>query len=381
MTQGGTQGSALGGAAAVIGVGVCSSLGLDAESSLAAAEAGLSRMVETSAFGTGDTVAVCAPLELLPLDTARGRRIHWLAGTAYLDLMRRFPEWKRVDLPVLLVGPESCADHDVPRDFMITNLRELGDAAVPRPASFGHSPPLAVPASFGHSPPLAVPAVDWWLAGGRGGWFAAANRALALLAAGEPLVALAAVDSDCDPNSLLRLARRKALLGKDNQQGRIPGEGAAFVLLARPDVVRQIRARALAWLGGIHTGAEPRHLLQPRSSTAEGLTRVFAQLRDAHPDWRADAVYSSQPGTNHWGREFKLAALRNASLLPEPMNYLSLHGELGDCGSASAPMQLAFAVLRFERGDALRRVLIYGESDDGALGACLVEPAQEATNK
>jgi 3-oxoacyl-[acyl-carrier-protein] synthase-1 len=343
----------LGGAAAVIGVGVCSSLGLDAESSLAAAEAGLSRMVETSAFGTGDTAAVCAPLELLPLDTARGRRIHWLAGTAYLDLMRRFPEWKRVDLPVLLVGPEACADHDVPRDFMITNLRELGDAAVPRAVT------------------------DWWLAGGRGGWFQAASRALALLAAGEPLIALAAVDSDCDPNSLLRLARRKALLGKDNQQGRIPGEGAAFVLLARPEVPRQIRARPLAWLGGLRTGTEPRHLLQSRSTMGEGLTRLFGELRAAHPDWRADAVYSSQPGTNHWGREFKLAALRNASLLPEPMRYTSLHGELGDCGSASAPMQLAFALLRFARGDALRRVLIYGESDDGALGACLLESAQE----
>lgn len=341
------------GSAAVIGVGVCSSLGLDAESSLAAAEAGLSRMVETSAFGTGDTLAVCAPLELLPLDTARGRRIHWLAGTAYLDLMRRFPDWKRVDLPILMVGPEPTADHDVPRDFMITNFRELGDAAVPRPAA------------------------DWWLAGGRGGWFAAVSRAFALLAAGEPLVAIAAVDSDCDPKSLLRLARRKALLGDANQQGRIPGEGAAFVLLARPDVPRQIGARPLAWIGGTHTGQEPRHLLQARSTTGEALTQVFAELRREHPDWRADAVYSSQPGTNHWGREFKLAALRNAALLPEPMQYISLHGELGDCGAASAPMQLAFALLRFERGDALRRVLIYGESDDGALGACLLEKAAQ----
>jgi 3-oxoacyl-[acyl-carrier-protein] synthase I len=350
------------GAVAVIGVGVCSSLGLDAESSLAAAEAGLSRMVETSAFGTGDTVAVCAPLELLPLDTARGRRIHWLAGTAYLDLMRRFPDWKRVDLPVLLVGPESSADHDVPRDFMITNLRELSDAAVPRPLTNGFRGPSGM---------------TWWLPGGRGGWFAAVSRALELLAAGEPLVAVAAVDSDCDPNSLLRLARRHALLGPKNQQGRIPGEGAAFVLLARSDVSRQIHARPLAWIGGIRTGTEPRHLLQPRSSTAEGLTRVFGDLRASHPNWRADAVYSGQPTTNHWGSEFKLASLRNAALLPEPMQYTSLHGELGDCGAASAPMQLAFAVLRFGRGDALRRVLIYAESDDGALGACLVEAAQE----
>jgi 3-oxoacyl-[acyl-carrier-protein] synthase-1 len=341
--------------AAVIGVGVCTSLGLDAESSLAAAEAGLSRMVETTAFGTGDTAAVCAPLELLPLDTARGRRIHWLAGTAYLDLLRRFPEFKRVDLPVLLVGPERNADHDVPRDFMITNLRELGDTAVPRPVA------------------------DWWVAGGRGGWFGAARRALDLLAGGERLVAIGAVDSDCDPNSLLRLHRRGALLGDKNQQGRIPGEGAAFVLLARPDVPRQIHAKPLAWLGGLRSGAEPLHSLQPRSSTGEGLTHLFAELRAAHPQWRADAVYSCQPAGNQWAVEFKLASLRNAALMPEPMNHVVLHGELGDCGAAAAPLQLAFAMLRFARGDDLRRVLIYGESDDGTLGACLVQRNEETS--
>ncbi|PRP97430.1 3-oxoacyl-(acyl carrier protein) synthase [Enhygromyxa salina] len=335
--------------AAVVGVGVCSSLGLDAESSLAAVEAGLSRMCTTEAFGTGDTTAVCAPLELLGVDTARGRRVHWLAGTAYLDLMRRFADWKRVELPLIMVGPEPVADHDVPRDFMITHLRELSDAAVPRPVD------------------------GWWSAGGRGGWFAAVAKAHALLAGGEPLVLIGAVDTDCDPASLLRLSRRGALLGDDNPQGRIPGEAAAFVLLARPDVPRQIKARPWAWINAHHSGTEPRNLLQPKSTLAEGLTRLFAQLRDAYPSWRADAVYSSQPTTNHWGREFKMASLRHAELMPEPMNYASLHDELGDCGAATAPIQLAFAGLRFSRGDALRRVLIYGESDDGTLGACLVE--------
>jgi 3-oxoacyl-[acyl-carrier-protein] synthase-1 len=342
--------------AAVVGIGVCSSLGLDAESSLAAVEAGLSRMRETEAFGEGDSSAVCAPLELLDLDIARGRRVHWLAGAAYLDLMRRFADWKRVDLPVLMVGPERAADHDVPRDFMITHLRELSEAAVPR----------------------ADGEDSWWFAGGRGGWFSAAARALELLAGKEPLVLLGAVDTDCDPASLLRLSRRRALLGDDNPQGRIPGEAAVFVLLARPEVPRQIHARPWAWIGGLQHGAEPRHLMQPRSTRGEGLTALFKKLRRAHPNWRAEAVYSSQPNTNHWGREFKLAALRNAGLLPEPMRYLSLHDELGDCGAASAPLQLAFAGLRFSRGDALRRVLIYGESDDGTLGACLVEAGEKA---
>lgn len=351
--NGGTGGTSASDRIALIGVGVCTSLGLDAESSLAAVEAGLSRMVETEAFGAGDSAAICAPLELLGLDTARGRRLHWLAGTAYLDLMRRFEGWKRVDIPLLMVGPEPSADHDAPRDFMITHLREVSDAAVPRPVG------------------------DWWTAGGRGGWFGACAKAIALLRAGEPLVMLGAVDSDCDPESLLRLSQRGALLGDGNPQGRIPGEAAVFVLLARADVPRQIKARPWAWIGALLDRAEPRHLLQPKSTLAEGLTRVFADLRAAHPTWRADAVYSSQPTTNHWGREFKLASLRQAELLPEPMRYSSLHDELGDCGAASAALQLAFAGLRFSRGDALRRVLIYGESDNGTLGACLVEAGEQ----
>jgi 3-oxoacyl-[acyl-carrier-protein] synthase I len=340
--------------AGVVAAGVCTSLGLDAESSLAAVEAGMSRMVETEAFGTGDRSAVCAPLELLSLDTARGRRIHWLAGAAYLDLVRRLSDWNRVDLPLLMVGPEPSADHDVPRDFMITHLRELSEAVVPRPAG------------------------EWWTAGGRGGWFAAVATALEMLRGGAPLVLLGAVDSDCDPDSLLRLARRTALLGDDNPQGRIPGEAAVFVLLARPEVPRQIKLRPWAWITALDHGSEPRHLLQRRSTLGEGLTQLFSALRHAHPSWRADAVYSSQPNTNHWGREFKLASLRNAALMPEPMNYHSLHDELGDCGAASPALQLVFAGLRWSRGDALQRALLYGESDDGTLGACLLEAGERA---
>lgn len=341
--------------AALLGVGVCSSLGLDAEGSLAAMEAGLSRMVETEAFGEGDTAAVCAPLELLALDTARGRRIHWLAGAAYLDLVRRFPDWQRVDLPIVLVGPETSAEHDVPKDFMLTHLRELGDAAVVRPVQ------------------------DWWIPGGRGGWFAGLERALALLRGGESMVLLAAVDTDCDPASLLRLARRRALLGPDNLAGRIPGEGAAFLLLARPEVPRQLQKRPWAWLEGCARDYEHKHLMQPQSSTGEGLTRLFARIRAGLPAWRADWVYSAQPNTNHWGRSFKFAALRHPELLPEPMRRFGIHDELGDCGAATPGMLLAFAALRFARQRELGRVLVYGESDEGAMGACLLARHDEGS--
>ena len=337
--------------AALIGAGVCSSLGLDAESSLAAVEAGMSRMVETSPLGP-ETPAVIAALELLGLDTARGRRIHWLAGAAYLDLVRRFPDWNKVDLPLIIVGPESHADHDVPRDFMITHLRELSEVAVPRP----------------------VP--QFWWAGGRGGWFSALEHAIALLHGGAPLVLLGSVDSDCDPASLRRLIRRNALLGERNPGGRIPGEAAAFILLARPDVPRQIRARPWAWIRACQTTVEPRHFMQPRSTLGEGLTELFARLREAHLGWRADVVYSCQPSENFWGREFTMAYLRNPELIPEPLRVEQLCDEFGDCGAATPALQLAFAGLRCSRGDPLARALICGESDDGALGACLIEAGE-----
>jgi 3-oxoacyl-[acyl-carrier-protein] synthase-1 len=336
--------------AAVIGAGVCCSLGLDLESSLAAVEAGMSRMVET--VPGSDDPAVVAALELLALDTARGRRIHWLAGAAYLDLVRRFPDWKKVDLPLIIVGPERHADHDVPRDFMITHLRELSEVAIPRP----------------------VP--QFWWSGGRGGWFAALEHAIALLHGGAPLILLGAVDSDCDPNSLRRLVRRNALLGKRNPGGRIPGEAAVFVMLARPDVPRQIRARPWAWIRACSTASEPRHFMQPRSTLGEGLTALFGRLRETHVGWRADVVYSCQPSENFWGREFIMAYLRNPELIPEPLRFEKLCQELGDCGAASPALQLAFAGHRCSRGDALARALIYGESDDGALGACLLEAGE-----
>jgi 3-oxoacyl-[acyl-carrier-protein] synthase-1 len=109
---------------------------------------------------------------------------------------------------------------------------------------------------------------------------------------------------------------------------------------------------------------------------AEGLTALFAQLREANRGWRADVVYSCQPSENFWGREFTMAYLRNPELIPEPLRVEQLCDELGDCGAATPALQLAFAGHRCSRGDALARALIYGESDGGALGACLIEAGE-----
>ncbi|GEM_PF-929900 len=336
---------------ALVGAGVCTSLGFDAESSLAGVEAGLSRMVNLEPFGP-DQPVVAAEFEIFKGDIPRGRRISWMVATAYLDLVRRFPSWQRVDLPLVMVGPEPAADHDIERGFMMSALRELSDTMLPRPGG------------------------DFWLAGGRGGWFAGLRHAMELLEAGEPLVALGAVDSDCDSRSLQRLHKRNALLGEHNPDGRIPGEAAAFLLLARRDVPRQIAARPWAWIRDCHVDAEQRHLMQPHSTKGEGLARLYRKLREANPNWRADAIDSAQPSGTHWARSFQMAYLRNAEIMPEPLTVRGVGDALGDCGAATPALLTAFAGLRFSRGDEARRVLLYGESDDGGMGACLLEAGE-----
>lgn len=336
---------------AIIAAGACTSLGLDAESSMAAVEAKMSRMVNLEPFGPDAPVPVAA-LEAFDEDVARGRRVHWMTSAAYLDLARRFPKWQRVDLPLIMVGPEPEADHDIEHGFLISSLRELSDTMIPRPVG------------------------EFWLPGGRGGWFAGLRRAIELLRGGEALVALGAVGCDCDANSLIRLRRRNALHSDDNPDGRIPGEAAVFLLLARTDVPRQIDARPWAWIRDCRLSHEPRHAFQPESTLGEGLTRLYRALREDNEGWRADRIYSAQPSGGHWARAFEMAYLRNVELMPEPLRIRSVCDELGDCGAATPALLTAFAGLRFSRGDAVERVLVHGESDDGGMGGCLLDAGQ-----
>ena len=174
------------------------------------------------------------------------------------------------------------------------------------------------------------------------------------------------------PDTLGQALRALPVLGFAGCNLTIPHKVAAMALVDRVDPV----ARRI---GAINTV-----VVQPDGSLAGFNNDGFGyieSLRDEVPGWRADAVYTCQPGTNHWGREFKLASLRCAELMPEPMQLVGLHAALGDCGAAAPGLQLAFAALRARESAAASRALVYGESDDGGLGACMIETASREAAK
>ena len=216
---------------------------------------------------------------------------------------------------------------------------------------------------------------------GRAGMFAALARARAELETGRhPFAIVGGADSLADPRSLLRLAREGRLLGDANPDGMIPGEGAAFVVLAR-DGMGLPGQTPLARLGPASSGLEPQPIggADPSTSEAAGLTHALTGLRQLHPR-RVDLVHSAQTAQSYWARELSLAATRNAALMPAPMQLRRRSEALGELGAAAGAIALAAAALEFHplvpgRASAPslpHRALVYACADAGQVGATLV---------
>jgi 3-oxoacyl-[acyl-carrier-protein] synthase-1 len=218
---------------------------------------------------------------------------------------------------------------------------------------------------------------------GRAAFFEALASAQKDLHSGRAgaLALVGAVDSLADSASLEALAAARVHLGRRNPDGRIPGEAAGFVALARPGAPKSLKLEATGVLLGTALAVEPKPFAQRGPSLAEGLTEVLHALRrDAVTGARrVDAVLACQPGDSFWGTEFSRAYLRNAALLPEPLRVHVAGEGLGDAGAGAGPVMLGVALHRARwRQPSARRTLVYGSADGGRIGACVVEMIRSA---
>jgi 3-oxoacyl-[acyl-carrier-protein] synthase-1 len=213
---------------------------------------------------------------------------------------------------------------------------------------------------------------------GRAAFFEALATAWEDLRSGRAgaLALVGAVDSLGDSASLEALVGARLHLGPQNPDGRIPGEAAGFMALARPGAPRSLGLEALGELLGTALAVEPRPFSRPEPCLAEGLTAALGALRrdPVAGARRVDTVLACQPGESFWGTEFSRAYLRNAALMPEPLR-VHLAGEgLGDAGAGAGPVMLGVALHRARwRRSGARRTLVYGCADGGRVGACVVE--------
>lgn len=341
---------------AIMGLGMCTPLGLTARATQVEMAAGTVRFFETDVLdGAGEPVRASV-LTLLAPELTRAERMGSLAVTALQECLKDVAELGIERLPLLLALPEPGSGAPFAVKALLQALKEASS-----------------PVQLDVTEDALVPE-------GRAGFFRVLAKASLLLHSRKASwVLVGGVDSMCDRESLGLHARNGRSLGPITRDGILPGEGAGFFLLGPHLSSRQHRLSPQGWVVACALAREQHSFLQQKPNLAEGLTDAFRQLR-RHPvagAQRVDHLLSCQTGESFWAQEFNYAYLRNASLMPEPLTVSLVAERLGDVGAAAGAIQFGSALHHLKKLDTAHteatRVLVYGCADAGQIGACVIE--------
>jgi 3-oxoacyl-[acyl-carrier-protein] synthase I len=213
----------------------------------------------------------------------------------------------------------------------------------------------------------------------RGGGVIAFERALALLARGDcDAIAVGGIDSYFDPDALEYLDRELRLHGPDTENGFIPGEAAAFVVLAS-----RRRASAVYRYGQVISAAsadEPRPYGSEEPCTALGITLAVKRAVEAigprarRVGWVLTDVANERHRVDEWSYAFARAHLA----LTEDVIHDQPLLRTGDVGAASAALLVAMAAVRWQTGCAARDCALIATHSDGPERGAMVVSAMGA---
>jgi 3-oxoacyl-[acyl-carrier-protein] synthase-1 len=210
------------------------------------------------------------------------------------------------------------------------------------------------------------------VAQGRAGGVAALEQAVHRLTRGEDeAILVGGVDSWFDADRLEALDAGRRLHGPGTENGFIPGEGAAFVLL----VTRRKAGTDRRWgsLVAASTELEPRPFGSTEPCHALGisvaLNRAMAPAAGTKVGWTLTDVL----GERHRAEEWLFASGRIQSALTADVVQDTPLEVSGDVGAASALLLVVVACLGWQTGYAPARLaLIAAHSDGLERGAALL---------
>ena len=209
---------------------------------------------------------------------------------------------------------------------------------------------------------------------GRAGALVAIARAAQVIRGGQASVMLAgAIDTYRDLFVLGTLDAEQRVKSQRNHDGFIPGEGAAFLLLASAELVARAGIPPLGRLTRVALDEEPGHLYSDTTYRGEGLARTFAQLLSSGDVGAPVAeVFSSMNGESHWAKEWGVGYIRNRSGFLEDVTIQHPADCYGDTGSASGPLLVGLAALGMRDGYRRSPSLVYCSSDRGPRAALAI---------
>jgi 3-oxoacyl-[acyl-carrier-protein] synthase-1 len=331
-----------------VAVGARTALGLTAESSAAAARAGISRIAShpfmLDASGEQLRCARDTLVEGLGAD-----RLIALATHALREVIEKVLGDRAADLPVLLALPETRPGFS-PADAqrVVTALQKLPGPVRVTVEAFGD---------------------------GHAGALHALEVAMERIARGRlELCVVGGVDSYLDVDTIDWLDADKRLIREGVRSGFYPGEGAGMVALAAEGLRASLRLPSLASLRGCATARERRSIDSPEGLLGEGLAEALHGATAELSREPVDEVFCDINGERHRTDDWGLALLRSQGIFREVGRYFSATDGWGDVGAASGALGCVLAVQAWRRRYATGALaLVCGSSDGGLRGAAVLE--------
>lgn len=209
---------------------------------------------------------------------------------------------------------------------------------------------------------------------GRGGGALALAAALEAIRGGLDPVMVGAVDSYFHPDTLEWLDRELRLHSMTAENGFIPGEGGAFLLLGTS--LGLAGMPRMAHVLDVASAAEPSPYGSEQPCLARGITQaaraVLSSLGTASQvGWILTDVVDERHRVDEWA----FAAARIAPALRPAYRHEQPLLLLGDLGAATVPMMLALAAVRWQTGSAPDDLALLAAHSEGPLRTAVLAAA------
>jgi 3-oxoacyl-[acyl-carrier-protein] synthase-1 len=196
------------------------------------------------------------------------------------------------------------------------------------------------------------------ICGGRSAGLHALNYAVNMIKRNQTeLIAIGSIDSFQNLEYLVDVEDR--LLTEDAMDGFIPGEGAAFVLLANKKSVIKHSLKNIVQIKSIQSSIEKGHLNSQLPYTGDGLSEAI-RLVFENGEEKTATVFCSMNGEGIWAKEWGVGYLRNRDHFCENLEVNHPAEFYGDLGVATGLTLTSFAV----------ETILERQSDDSVLVWC-----------
>ncbi|MCV0043130.1 hypothetical protein [Pseudomonas aeruginosa] len=331
----------------IVASGMVSAVGLSAPASCAAIRCAPDNFQETHFIDQGGEWLVGAPV-MLPEPSSGYAQLVGMAAMAIAECVAGLPAEDIREMPLL-----------------------LGVAEVDRPGRLaGLEQPLlqAIEERLGyrfHERSCVIPR-------GRVSAAVALLNARKLIEQGCSKVLIAGVDSYLTAATLAAYQERDRLLGSHCQDGFIPGEGAAAVLVTAACASEEPQLLCLGLGFGVEKATVESEGLPLR---ADGLTQaVKAAFADCGFGYElVDYRLADLPGDQYYFKEAALALSRTLRVRKERVELWSPADCIGECGAMTGPALLCIALAASRKGYAHGpQVLCHSGNDAGERAAVVL---------